>query len=60
VDDYAYGAYKCLSYKDTENGQKHESRPALNADTYVFFAIHIWLSEECKKTFSYPRGPQDD
>jgi hypothetical protein len=56
VDDYAYGAYKLLTFNDTGGGQKRETRPTFNAYSYVFLAMHIWISEEYKKAFDYPRA----
>ncbi|OJD34107.1 peptidase m35 [Diplodia corticola] len=55
VADPAYGAYNCYKLKDTDKTQT-----ILNADSYVYYAMHIWLTETCGRDFSYPRDEQDN
>ncbi|KAL1633445.1 hypothetical protein SLS58_011076 [Diplodia intermedia] len=54
VDDYAYNAWDSFILKG--KGDK----AIQNADTWVFYTLHIWLEEKCGKPFSYPRGEQDN
>lgn len=59
VDDIAYGAYNCLTLQNDKD--KLDGRETTeNADSYVYFAMHIWLTETCGRDFSYPRGVEDN
>ncbi|KKY26399.1 hypothetical protein UCDDS831_g01474 [Diplodia seriata] len=59
IGDFAYGAYDCF---DLQNDRvKLGSRKTTeNADNYVYFAMHIWLTETCGRDFAYPRGEEDN
>ncbi|KAL1639610.1 hypothetical protein SLS58_007810 [Diplodia intermedia] len=48
VQDPAYGAYS------------PHSKTVLNADSYVYYAMHIWIIETYGRDFSYPRNESDN
>ncbi|KAL1615562.1 hypothetical protein SLS54_008967 [Diplodia seriata] len=55
VRDPAYGAYSSYVLKNTD-----KSKTILNSDSYVYYAMHIWLTETCGRDFSYPRNESDN
>ncbi|KAH7050081.1 hypothetical protein B0J12DRAFT_663164 [Macrophomina phaseolina] len=59
IKDVAYGAYSCYTLKSNEELLK-KGKTIENADSYVYYAMHVWLTETCGKDFSYPRNENDD
>ncbi|OJD32239.1 uncharacterized protein BKCO1_4000090 [Diplodia corticola] len=58
ITDIAYGAWNCYNAKndDAVKARMEEKNLQLihNADTYVYYAMHIYLEHVCDRTFDYP------
>ncbi|EUC43262.1 hypothetical protein COCMIDRAFT_7299 [Bipolaris oryzae ATCC 44560] len=59
ITDWKYDAFQCraLAVNDDVN---ERTKTLTNADTYVWYALHIAFTELCGKSFSGPRNERDD
>ncbi|KKY27152.1 hypothetical protein UCDDS831_g00897 [Diplodia seriata] len=64
IADGAYGAYSCYTFKNNKKVLDNDKSPVRrtidNADSYVYYAMHIYLEEKCNREFKLPQDASDN
>ncbi|OJD29662.1 uncharacterized protein BKCO1_7500029 [Diplodia corticola] len=63
IGDAVYNAYNCYTLKTTPDALNQKGKPKRtidNADSYVYYAMHIYLEEKCDRAFGYPQSMVDN
>ncbi|KAL1640188.1 hypothetical protein SLS58_007139 [Diplodia intermedia] len=64
IGDGVYGAYNCLKLQSNDqvlqNTKNPVDRTIENADSYVYYAMHIYLEEKCDREFKLPQDASDN
>ncbi|KAJ4288105.1 hypothetical protein N0V90_012122 [Kalmusia sp. IMI 367209] len=59
IGDVIYDAFQCRALALDDDVERRK-KTIVNADTYVWYALHIALEEICGVDFTYPRDERDD